>query len=307
MVRLCLPAVLRHEPGNDRIVRRMELLGRHTVGERSHAVATPVDDVAAEGESPFERPASFVAWPNAFSACQLLPECVQTAPRTEGGPMRRLIIRPRGHGLAAVLVGAVAAAWPGAAPAAGQAQPQTTVTVDNTRAVPVVVYLERGEFDDRLGTVAAHTEAILELPPHLAQGETIQIIIHPQGGADLSTPDLQVKKGGTIPIYVPTNDEGFLPPSPPERIPNPGPGTTTLTVENGRNDQVVAFIERGPFDTRIGTVPANEEKTFYLPPSLLRDQRSIQIFVRPEHGRDLASQTFELTPEAHLLVTVPAR
>ncbi len=182
-----------------------------------------------------------------------------------------------------------------------------TVTVDNTRSVPVVVYMDRGPFDTRLGTVAPHTKATLQLPSYLADGETVQVFVHPEGGEDLASQDVTVNKGQDIDVYVPTNDAGYVPPPPPEEIPNPGPETTTVTVQNARNQPVTVFLEQGAFDSRIGTVAANHEKTLVIPAFLTRDAPDVEIFVHPEGGLDLASQTFDLKPDAHLLVKVPAR
>jgi hypothetical protein len=197
-------------------------------------------------------------------------------------------------------------AWSSPALAASATGPKpATVTVENARAVPAVVYLERGPFDTRLGTVPPHSQTVLELPPVVDGQESIQFVVHPEGARDLLSPDLTVTRGGNVDLYVPTNDEGFVPPPPPEVIANPGPGTTTLTVENQRDEQVVVFIERGDFDTRIGTVPANSESTLYLKGAIAAQEHSVQIFVHPENGVDLASQEFELTPEAHLFLKVP--
>ncbi len=70
-----------------------------------------------------------------------------------------------------------------------------------------------------------------------------------------------MQRGKNFDVLVPTNDDGYVAPPPRERIPNPGPGTTTVTVKNERDQPVVVFVERGDFDTRIGTVPPNHEST----------------------------------------------
>ena len=202
----------------------------------------------------------------------------------------------------------LAALVPPAHASAQMSKDQTaTVTVDNTRKVPVVVYMDHGPFDTRLGTVAPHTKATLQLPPYLADGETVQVFVHPEGGEDLASQDVTVNKGQNIDILVPTNDEGYIPPPPREQIPNPGPGTTTVTVQNERNEMVTVFLEQGAFDSRIGTVAAHQEKTLMIPADLTRDAPDVEIFVHPEGGLDLASQTFDLKPDAHLLVKVPGR
>lgn len=193
-------------------------------------------------------------------------------------------------------------------PAGASAQEKpATVTVDNTRSVPVIVYLDRGPFDLRIGKVGPHAKATLALPGDLEEGETVQVFVHPEGGQDLASQDVTIREGQNVDVLVPTNDVGYVPPPPPETIPNPGPGTTTVTVQNPRNAPVTVFVEQGPFDTRIGTVPANQEKTLMIPAYLTRDNPGVEIFVHPEGGVDLASQYFDLTPGAHLLIKVPVR
>jgi len=199
-----------------------------------------------------------------------------------------------------------AGAWGSPALAASVKDPaRPTVTVDNTRSVPVIVYLEHGDFDIRIGTVPAHSKDVLQLPPVVAGNESIKFVVHPEGARDLLSPDLFVKQGGNVDLYVPTNDVGFVPQPPPEVIPNPGDNTTTLTVDNPRNQEVVVFIEEGDFDTRIGTVPAKSESTLFLKGLLTRQEQAVRIFVHLENGTDLASHDFELKPEAHLFLKVP--
>lgn len=179
------------------------------------------------------------------------------------------------------------------------------VSVTNTRNVPVVVYLDRDPLDVRLGTVPAHSEATLTLPPNVTDGGTVRIVVHPEGGTELSTPDLEVRPGSTLMVAVPTNDTGFIPYAPTEVIPNPGPGVTTITVENGRPDDITVFLERGEFDIRLGSVLPNQSKTLQVPPRLLREGGVDEIVVHPEHGVDLASETIELKSGEHALVKVP--
>lgn len=189
----------------------------------------------------------------------------------------------------------------------GAEESPTTLAVQNARGVPVVVYLERGVFDTRLGTVAPHGEEELPLPPRLADGEKFFVMVHPEGGFDLRTRDaLVVRRGEALHLYVPTSNDGFVPPPAPEAIPNPGFEGATLTVENPSDRTVVAFIERGEFDTRIGTVRPGDSRTFELPEALAERAGSVDVFLHVEGGADLASTTFELAPRAHLLVKVPS-
>lgn len=187
-----------------------------------------------------------------------------------------------------------------------QEGPPAMLRVDNARPVPVVVYLELGAFDTRIGTVPPHDQTDLRLPIQLRDGEKVKFTVHPEGGLDLTTPEgFTVYRGAPITLYVPTGNEGFVANPEVETIPNPGLEGTTLTVDNPTDHGVVAFIEKGPFDTRVGTVPAQDSKTFSLPPYVTEGRTSIDVFLHVEHGEDLASRTFDLSPDSHLVVKVP--
>lgn len=194
-----------------------------------------------------------------------------------------------------------------AIPLRGQAP--TTLAVENTRSVPVVVYLDQGQtYEVRLGIVQPHMKTTLKLPLKLEQGEAIQIVVHPEGGSDLTTPDgFRVGKTGTVDVYIPTNDVGWVPAPAARPIPRSAEGATgtTLTVTNSRDVPVVVFLERGDFDARLGTVAARKDATFPIPQALVGGLHSVDIFLHPEGGADLASQRFDITPGAHLLINVP--
>lgn len=215
-------------------------------------------------------------------------------------------MKPIAKGL--VMAGGVAlmafATFGSAAAQQGNGKPPT-LTVDNARNVPVVVYLERGSFDMRLGTVAAHDQQIVKLPPSLKNGEEVQVFVHPEGGVDLGTQDLTIRDGMNLTVIVPTNDVGYVSTLPKEVIENPGEGTTTVTVQNSRSVQVTLFLERGDFDIRLGVVPAHQDRTLAIPAWVMEQEDSVELFLHPEGGVDLGSQTFHLEPGAHLLVKVP--
>lgn len=179
-----------------------------------------------------------------------------------------------------------------------------TVTVDNARSVPASVYLDQGPFDIRLGTVAPHAKATLTLPSWASE-RTVQVFVQPKGENDLESQDLNLSPGQNVDIYVPTNDVGYVPSPPPEVIPNPGLGTTTVTVQNRRAHEVSVFIEHGDEDIRIGRVPANQEVTLSVPEWLVRTPENVQVLLEPANGLDLTSEWFDLHKGAHLLVKVP--
>ena len=179
-----------------------------------------------------------------------------------------------------------------------------TLTVQNDRPVPVDVYVERGDFDMRVGTVPADREGVLPLPAYLENGENVRIVIHPKHGLDLESPDVSIPMSGTLPVLVPLNNLGYRP-QPHDVIPTPGPDATTLTVENSRDQPVDIYVQRGEFDTHLGTVEPLHFRTFDLPPSLAREEADVQVFVLPRSGFELSSPFFLLTPHAHLEVKVP--
>jgi hypothetical protein len=79
-----------------------------------------------------------------------------------------------------------------------------TLTVDNSRDVPVTVLVEHGRFDVRLGQVPAKSRQTLRFPKAvLAPGQSIRIFVEPQGGSDLGSQPLQVKWGDHLGLRVP--------------------------------------------------------------------------------------------------------
>jgi hypothetical protein len=184
------------------------------------------------------------------------------------------------------------------------AKASPTVTVDNTRSVPVVVYLERGDLDTRVGKVAPDTKAVLPIPRYLGSDEDVRVFVQPENGIDLSSQEITVPKVGTLDIYVPRDNDGYVAP-PVETIPNPGVGTTTLTVLNSRASKVTVFVQYGDFDTKIGTVPADGIRTLDVPAWLVREPQDVTIFVHPKDGLDLATQDVTLKRGSHIEVKVP--
>jgi hypothetical protein len=185
------------------------------------------------------------------------------------------------------------------------------VTVQNDRKVPVTVYLENGLFDRRLGIVPPHVSATLPLPAWLVNGrETVQLFAHPEGeGEDLATQDVSLRPPGRVVFLVPAR--GGMPGRartdtmsaviPPEEL-----ADATLTVDNPRTVPVTVFVEQGEFDIRLGQVPAKGSATLRFPGSALLND-SIQLFVHPENGVDLGSQTLRVRKGEHLGLRVPQR
>ena len=212
-----------------------------------------------------------------------------------------------------ILTGATLALAALCAPlAARAASPPTkaarTVIVTNTRSVPVDVYVESGGFDTRLGSVAAGARKELKVPKYLdSEHEDARIVVHPQIGEDLASPDLTLPAHGSVKILVAPNDVGYVP-QPIAVIPGLDAQKTTITVDNKRDDAVEVELQEGDFDTTIGTVPAKRLQTFDIPAYLVsRDGSQAQIYLHPKRGFDLSSQFLTLLPKAHLEVVVPKR
>ena len=204
--------------------------------------------------------------------------------------------------------GMVLAALAAFSPAAAQdGNIPTTVTVFNDRPVPVVVYLDQGEFDTRLGTVPAESTEVLDLPKYLDENASVDVVVHPEGGEDLSAGPITLEVGKKLEVLVPTDADGYIPPPREKTIPEPAAEgtTTTLTVENARDQQVTVFLERGLLDVRVGVVPAHQEETLLIPPSLTENAEEVDIFFHPEGGRDLVNHIFELKSGEHLNIEVP--
>lgn len=79
-----------------------------------------------------------------------------------------------------------------------------------------------------------------------------------------------------------------------------------VQVQNDKNVPVTVFIDRGPFDLRLGVVGAMQTATLKLPGWVVNAGEDVQVFVHPEGGSDLASQKFSLRRGATLAVLVPA-
>lgn len=182
-----------------------------------------------------------------------------------------------------------------------------TLTVENERSEPVIMYLEQGEFDTRLGTVPAHETGTLALPPSLEDGEEIQVFAHPEGGIDMESHDLIVDRKADLMVLVPDNDVGYMGSPSPREVPNPGENATTVTVENDRAVPVTMFVERGEFDTRIGTVPPGAEETLMVPEWIARENPEAVIYAHPEGENDLGTWRLDMSPGAHLFVKVPGK
>lgn len=186
----------------------------------------------------------------------------------------------------------------------------SSVTVQNNRKVPVTIYLESGIFDRRLGVVPPLGMRTLPLPTWAVKGfTTVRLFAHPADEVDdLATERFQLQPPGRIGMLVRTREEmAALAPQdtmmeviPPEEI-----AEATLTVDNSRNVPVTVYAEAGMFDVRLGQVGANQRVTLRFPKSVVSPLHSVQIFVQPKNGVQLASQSMMVRKGDHLGLRVP--
>ena len=183
------------------------------------------------------------------------------------------------------------------------------VQVQNNREVPVTVFIDRGEFDVRVGTVQPQQTATLPLPKWITtENSDVRIYLHPEGAEDLETETFAVHPGVHLGLVVPVGDRMLMPSYAVEPMTTTltaaDADATTITVENPRNVAVTIYIERGDFDTLVGKVAAGSTATLRLPPTA---GQSIEVFVHPEGGIDLSSTPFTVTRGTHLGLRVPLR
>ena len=80
----------------------------------------------------------------------------------------------------------------------------TTLTVDNPRDRAVTVYVERGQYDVRLGVVPPRQRATLRLPKSVVGPDrSLRIFVHPEGGTDLASSLLRIRRGEHLGLRVP--------------------------------------------------------------------------------------------------------
>ena len=209
----------------------------------------------------------------------------------------------------AVAAAGAACAAPASLLAQGANSREATIEVQNDRNVPVTLFIEGGDFDVRVGKVGAMRTATLALPAWAAQRGDIEMFVHPDGELDLASQPFHVTPGARLAMMVQRGSNPVWPVDPKDTmsavLPAADLNEPTLTVENPRSAAVTVFLEQGDFDVRLGSVNAKSTKTLRLPPGWANEHSSVDIFVEPAHGIDLASQRLELSAHSHLGLRVP--
>lgn len=237
------------------------------------------------------------------------------AATTTISPRRTVGRRGAAVAFVAVLLGALAgpahaqaATSPGSAATDPIAAPDQ-VTVQNDRPVPVTVSMELGDLDRELGVVPPYDVRTLPLPAWAVRGRSaVELLAHPEGAVDdLTTAEFTLRAPARLALVVPP--VGGFPAPPPDRmladIPATEQGDATVTVDNPRAAAVTIYAEQGPFDMRVGEVPAHSQATLPLPKAAVRPSDGIELLVHPASGEDLASGTLAVHPGDHLGLRVP--
>lgn len=183
--------------------------------------------------------------------------------------------------------------------------------VQNNRKVPVVVYLESGRFPRRLGTVSSGATQTLLLPRSTFEGlADVRLFVHPEGeAADLTTQNFALPRAAQMSLVVPAfGDMAGSGIDTMSQVLSPSElSETTITVENSRNVPVTVFAKRLDIVTRLGVVAAGKRETLRFPASVVAGKNQLTLFVHPEGGRDLASETFSVKRGAHIGLRVPQK
>jgi hypothetical protein len=81
---------------------------------------------------------------------------------------------------------------------------ETTITVENPRNRAVTVFAEQGQYDVRLGRVPARERGTLRFPKYVVDRDrSVRIFVSPDGGTDMSTSLMRLKKGEHLALKVP--------------------------------------------------------------------------------------------------------
>jgi hypothetical protein len=179
-----------------------------------------------------------------------------------------------------------------------QQQPLATVEVQNNFETRVDVFVESGQFDRRIGSVDALSTAELPLPDwHVRRDEPVQLFVV-RGGEEFQSRPFEVRPGERVGTVVPPREPISQPMT--ARLPREVLSETTLTVENGRNSEVVVYAEEGPFQVRLGKVEPNSTETLEFPESVVTPFNAITVLVAPQGAEELVSRPLELEPGKHL-------
>ena len=174
------------------------------------------------------------------------------------------------------------------------------VTVQNNFDEPVTVYVQRGPFDQTIGSVEAMSITTLMLPEWAEENATperAQLLVRYDDGITIQSREFELTPGTQISMIVPRPRPTFkvIASLPPDKM-----SETTLTVFNEDDYDLVVYAEEGELNyIELGSVKAHTTATLEFPESALEDNR-LKVVVVDENGFEKRSQTLELNPPAHL-------
>ena len=184
---------------------------------------------------------------------------------------------------------------------AGMAQPASAhhdddhipsyVTVQNNFDEPVSVFVQRGPFDQIIGTVEGMSTTKLMLPEWAEENATperAQLLVRHDDGMTIQSRRFSLTPGTEVSMIVPRPRTTYtvIVSLPPDKM-----HETTLTVFNEQDDDLVIYAEEGNLQQiRLGTVKANSTATLQFPESAVEDNR-IKVVVLDENGFEMRSQT----------------
>jgi hypothetical protein len=185
------------------------------------------------------------------------------------------------------------------------------VVVQNDRNAAVTVYLETGNLDRRLGTVAAHGTKSLALPAWVVNSRaSVRFFAHAEDApGNLATPQITLRPPGRIGMRIPTVASLGTPAAPNVMMATIAPEDqdhATLTVDNPRDVPCVVFAEAGVSSVKLGVAQPGERVTLRLPKAVINPFNPVLIYVRPQGGFDFRSPAVSIRPGQHLGVRVPA-
>jgi hypothetical protein len=79
----------------------------------------------------------------------------------------------------------------------------TSLTVQNDGGQHVELYAEHGAFDTRLGSVAPHGTATLDIPAWLTRVDDVVLLAEPSSGLGFASAPLHIRKGHHLGMIVP--------------------------------------------------------------------------------------------------------
>lgn len=180
------------------------------------------------------------------------------------------------------------------------------VMVQNDRHEAIRFYVESGNLDQLVGSVAPNATAQLQLPAWAADRKrSLRMFAVSEATAQLiARYEVSARTGEMIGLLVPP--AAGLPRSDSLLITLPrGIGSAaTVTIANERSQPVTVFAEQGLRYVRIGEVAANQQGTLPLPKSILSGKDGVRIFARPVGAPARSTQALTLKEGDHISVIV---